>query len=74
MIKDAKEVEALKRKENEKDNKGFGWGGLEKVGQTNVKSTDAPVQTKASGVGGMEVDGLKSAVASKGQSAITFKK
>jgi hypothetical protein len=30
VIKDAKEVEALKRKENEKDQQAFGWAGLDK--------------------------------------------
>lgn len=64
----------MKRKENEKENQGFGWGRFEKLGQGNVKTTDAPANTKAAGVGGHEVDGLKSAVAVKGQSNIDFRK
>lgn len=77
MIKDAKEVEASKRKENEKDNQAFGWGGLDKKAQTTApakQAAEVPAATKASGGVSMDMDSLKASASSKAKTDISFKK
>ena len=68
MIKDAKEVEASKRKENEKEQQDiFGWGGLDRKAKDNKSAAlEKTAPTKASGAnGGMDMDSLKASVSSK---------
>lgn len=79
MIKDAKEVEASKRKETEKDQQAFGWAGLDKKAQATApakQAAEAPAATKASGGVAMDMDSLKASASNKTKTGtdINFKK
>lgn len=72
VIKDAKEVEASKRKENDKQQLDrFGWGGLDKKNPSAAKSSAEP--TKASAP--IDFDAMKSLSGQpKKVSEVNFKK